>query len=150
MTFFINLHYSNITMVLIIRKCMFNRPALLINNGGCKIFFKACYKLFLPACLSVLSRNKMPQDILSSLQIHTYLKWYKRSIVGQGLQKKETKNRQRLRPFFLQLIILPSKNQALIFIMYFTSSFISLVLLLNNFCLSKVRSTLKNGQTVFF
>ena len=38
---FINLHYSNITMVLIIRKCMFNRPALLINKGGCKIFFKA-------------------------------------------------------------------------------------------------------------
>ena len=32
-TFFINLHYSNITMVLIIRKCMFNRPALLINKG---------------------------------------------------------------------------------------------------------------------
>ena len=37
-TFFINLHYSNITMVLIIRKCMFNRPALLINKGVVKSF----------------------------------------------------------------------------------------------------------------
>ena len=73
---------------------------------------------------------------------------------GRLLAKDFRKKKQRIGKdevqFFLQLLILPSKNQALIFILYFTSSFISLVLLLNNFCLSKVRSTLKNGQTVFF
>ena len=67
------------------------RKSVAKQKKNSRIFFKACYKLFLPACLSVLSRNKMPQDILSSLQIHTLptLNGTKGRLLAKDFRKKK-------------------------------------------------------------